>query len=458
MSAGDAVVIDLEAARTRTVMERRRTRAVPSPSSHARPTVISETADVGSMAPTSRPTKSTSAAVGRPRLAPGEHGEPWVQRLDGGKFVARVRVRNRDGRARELSARGTTKGAALRELNRRLEARQQTTATEFGVQATMTISELGVYWLQHRVRHGLDGKAGAVKPQTLAAYADTIRLVLDPHLGGVRVAELSIGLIESVLGDIEELGLSTAQVRSVLGQMLTLAVRHGALPSNPMLGVATALRPRHEVKALSVARAHALRALVDPAARKKPGQRGPNGDLADIVDTGLGTGCRIGEILALTWDRLALDVTTPTALIDGTLIEPRRGYVETLHRQGTTKGGRDRTLILPDAVAELLERRRDQSKFTDPGDPVFASGRGTWLWPANIRTRLRTAVADDPTLVGTTPHTLRRSVGTLIAHEVSLDAAREVLGHSDPSITYQLYVERREIAPDVRSTLDQFFI
>lgn len=62
----------------------------------------------------------------------------------------------------------------------------------------------------------------------------------------------------------------------------------------------------------------------------------------------------------------------------------------------------------------------------------------------------------DQALVGTTLHTLRRSVGTLVAHEVSLDAAREQLGHRDPSITYQRYVGKRPCAPDLRDTLALF--
>jgi integrase len=80
-----------------------------------------------------------------------------------------------------------------------------------------------------------------------------------------------------------------------------------------------------------------------------------------------------------------------------------------------------------------------------------------------MRTRLRRAIERaveiglpiDEELDGTTLHTLRRTVGTLLAHEVSLDAAREQLGHRDPSVTYQHYVGKRLLAPDVRTILDQ---
>ena len=66
-----------------------------------------------------------------------------------------------------------------------------------------------------------------------------------------------------------------------------------------------------------------------------------------------------------------------------------------------------------------------------------------------------TAAGSPDEIGGTSFHTLRRTVGTLIAHEVSLDAAREQLGHRDPSVTYQHYVGRRAVAPDVREVLDR---
>ena len=43
-------------------------------------------------------------------------------------------------------------------------------------------------------------------------------------------------------------------------------------------------------------------------------------------------------------------------------------------------------------------------------------------------------------LAGVSPHTLRRRVGTLVARSAGLDAAPEVLGHRDPSVTARHYV------------------
>lgn len=133
------------------------------------------------------------------------------------------------------------------------------------------------------------------------------------------------------------------------------------------------------------------------------------------------------------------------------------------NRQDFTKTRDDRTLFLPDHVAGMLLERREHTRWSRPHDPVFASRTGNWLNPSNIRTRLQNATLGLTELgaregKGLSPHDLRRTVGTLIAHEDGLDAAREQLGHSDGSTTYQHYVGKRETAPDLRLTLDQFFI
>lgn len=106
---------------------------------------------------------------------------------------------------------------------------------------------------------------------------------------------------------------------------------------------------------------------------------------------------------------------------------------------------------LPEAVATMLRARiadRD-----DPDAPVHGAvgcGRRTCGHGSASRSPMTTV------LRGTTPHTLRRTVGTLVAHEVGLDAARDLLGHSDPSVTFQHYTGRRKVAPDVRDVLNLF--
>jgi len=73
-----------------------------------------------------------------------------------------------------------------------------------------------------------------------------------------------------------------------------------------------------------------------------------------------------------------------------------------------------------------------------------------------MRTKLRVVVAGTP-LIGTSSHTLRRTVATLVANSDGLDAARDVLGHRDPSVTARHYIADTGRVVDVRNTLDPVF-
>ncbi len=121
-----------------------------------------------------------------------------------------------------------------------------------------------------------------------------------------------------------------------------------------------------------------------------------------------------------------------------------------------TNTGATRMLALPSAAVEMLRRRRAAMSPPQDGSPLFAHAGGGWLWPNNQRTKLR-AVVTGISLAGVAPHTLRRSVGTVVAHQAGLDAARDLLGHRDPSITARQYVADTDVAVDVRHVLDQTF-
>lgn len=109
--------------------------------------------------------------VGRPRLRPGEVGDPWVVEVIDKEtgtvtgYQARVRVRDRDGRVRQVTATRRTKGAARRALNSRLAQRSDPGAV--GVVGGMSVAQLGEYWMKRaakgKLRHRRKDKAGAVR-------------------------------------------------------------------------------------------------------------------------------------------------------------------------------------------------------------------------------------------------------------------------------------------------------
>lgn len=439
--------------------------------------------------------------MGRQAIEPGRHGQVWVEQMwakgtgnpprtrpervkDSGPrpkrgeafWRARVTIRERNGAYREMSRRADGQEAARRKLQKALD--------DWGgagkgdtVDASWTVERLAAEWLRHREQTGLVKERGELREGSIEQMRVTVRTVIlgdrktringewqvvkrEGGIPDLRLREVTRALLQHWLAELEAKGRSTQQVRTILTQMFDLAVLDGALVSNPMSLVAPPKRVPKEVQALTVEQARVLRVAVSPDVSRVPGRRKPSPDLAEVIDFCLATGCRIGEVLGVRWADLRLDVEPPTVHICGTLLEPR-GDIK-LSRQSLPKGGEDRTLILPEAIVEMLRERRRRllAKGRPPAlsEAVFATRTGHWMSPANIRARLRDAVAKRDDLPdGITPHTLRRTVGTAIGHEMGIDAARWQLGHRDPSLTAQVYVAARPVAPDTRPVLRRFF-
>jgi integrase len=368
--------------------------------------------------------------TGRPGLEPGTSGAPWTKKLPNGRWRAAAWVRGSNGSKRQVSASGASKGAALRNLQRKLDTTLQPGA--HGMQPNWLVAEAGSHW-RARIEHvGSVATGRRHKPQTLAAYDSELSRIIVPTIGQLRLSELTIPLIEAAFAELENQGMSTAQARTVMNGIFTLAVRDGAMRSNPLPYVSLPVREPKEVEILIVDGLRHLRAVTHPDFSRTPGRRGPNRDLFDVITTLAGTGMR-------------MDPATP------------EWYVRTYTRQPTTKTNHVRTLTLPEAVALQLRDRRSTSRFTEPQHPLFASSRGQFLWAANLRTRLREAVAGEDSLVGTTPHTLRRTVASLVAYEHGLDAARRQLGHVVVSGALARYVAHQTHVPDYTDVLDHLF-
>ena len=111
---------------------------------------------------------------------------------------------------------------------------------------------------------------------------------------GVRLGEATTPLVDKVVGAIKaDASPATAKsCRSVISGVMGLAVRYGAVPTNPVREAERIeSRPRRETRALTMEERALLKRLQeDEKARRR--------DLPDLVFFMLATGVRIGEALA----------------------------------------------------------------------------------------------------------------------------------------------------------------
>ena len=384
--------------------------------------------------------------MARPELPIGTWGNIRTEKLGPNRFRARARFRDYDGKTRDIEATDTTGPAAIRAL--KVKLRDRATPNDDEITRETRVSALAELWIEEITAEE------RVAPQTIQRYQTSLRTGILPALGNLRIREASVGRLDKFLRDIAKDHPSAAKgAKVVLGQMFALAVRHGAIPTNPVRDTGRLRKPRRTVVALTDEHLQAVRAAIREWQQPIPGKPGPRhtGDLADIVDLMLATGARIGEILAVRWEDLDLAAERPTLTICGTLVFVKgKGFF----RQEWTKSDAGyRMVVLPRfAVGMLLARKLTAAD--NPHDAIFASRRGTWLSPNNVRRQWRQARADTD-LDWVTPHTFRKTVATLIKEEADTKSAAAQLGHSSEEVTDTYYIAKPVQAPDVSDILER---
>lgn len=350
-----------------------------------------------------------------------------------------------------LTSAVTKLNVAIRQGNRVVEKadrlrflRENTLAEERDVTADTLLKNLAPVWIEEIVAEG------RVKRQTIDRYTETLRTAVVPVLGELPLSEITVGMLDRFLKGVasQQTGLAR-HCKVVLNQMFGLAVRHGALTSNPVRDVGRIYKAKKEVVVVGLGEIDRIRAAIlrwqdshTSGPRKKR-------DLADIVDLMLATGGRIGEILALRWSDIDLDRRNLT--ISGTLIFIKG---EGWHRQDWPKSkAGHRTVFLPKFATDMLYERRPSIAETSHG-AVFASRTGTYLQPDNVRRQWR-QVRLEAGLEWVTPHVFRKTVATLLNEEGLPKEATAQLGHSTEEVTKMYYIAKPAMAPDVSDVLQR---
>lgn len=372
----------------------------------------------------------------RPPLPLGTWGRINRTEVAPGRWRARAQYRDYDGVTRPVERFGPSGAKAERALVEALSTRGRVQASTADIVASTTLATLSQAWLSQKRKQNL-------APSTLELYEQTIRVHITPAVGDVRVGELTVGGAERFIESKGQTAVAQ-RCRIILSGMMALAAQHDAIERNPVRDTSTVKRERKKPRALTVDELAILRRRIGSYAGGNVGHGPPRAlDLPELFEFWLGTGGRINEALPARW--ADVDWGEPPTL--------------TLHR---SKGGaNDLILTLPTFVMAALRRQRARDL---PGDFIFPSRAGTVRSAANVRRQLREArkhvvivdgKPDGPAdmFEWVTPHSLRRTVGTIVADEYGPDVAAEQLGNTR-EVLERHYRQRRSAAPDVTSALD----
>jgi integrase len=349
-------------------------------------------------------------------------GEGSIYQRADGTWVAVVHDGYKDGKRKRKYLYGKTRGKVKEKLTKTLHDQQIGLPISFERQS---VGQYLTYWLDESVK-------GSVRDRTFDSYSDTVRLHLMPGLGRHQLPDLTPQHVQKYLNDKLQSGLSATTVRyhqAVLRVALNQALRWGLVVRN----VATLVNPpkvvRPDFEPLSPEEARQLLQAV----------RGHR--LEAVVSAAMAVGLRQGETLGLRWDDVDLD--TGRMRIRGQLqrIDGRLQIVEPKSRRSR------RTLTMPSStIAALREHRvRQLEERLAAGDTwndlgfVFSTATGTPLDERNVR-RWFKQVQEENGLRRIRFHDLRHTCASLlVAQHVHPRVVMEILGHSQISITMDLY-------------------
>lgn len=378
--------------------------------------------------------------MARPRLPVGGHGTVRLQEVQDGLWRARTRVRDTDGRVRQVEAYGRSQKSAERGLARRLARRDAPTAISTQTDAVRpaeghTDNHPLSWWIDDYLSHA------RVRPQTVEAYRRSL-VALPARLAAMSPETITPLDVASI--SIGHRPANERQTAIVVRAALDRAVLARVIDSNPARAVPPHTRrtPR-PVRALTGQEEAALLALIDTWAEERGKHGGDTHKLRDVVVVGIALGTRIGETLALTADDIEpLEGGRVRVSVAATVVEARGGAV----RQPMPKtASGNRALVVGGDAAVVLRERAEKARKR-PASPAYLlpSRAGGVSTPSNVRRALRTVVSGTD-LEWVTPQSLRRTRGTRIAQTRGVLTAAEALGHANTRTISRYVQQRREV-------------
>ncbi|MGI8800475.1 MAG: tyrosine-type recombinase/integrase [Pseudonocardia sp.] len=378
--------------------------------------------------------------MARPPLPIGTYGNINTRALPGGGYRAVTRFRDHDGATRKVERVGPTAAAATNRLREDLRdrTRQGPSTDLYGGSRFSAAAERWISTIDELVAQGVRS------PNTAQLYRLTLTTHVLPAIGELRLGEATVPRLDLFIQTLHQRrGAATARLaRSVISGVLGLAVRHGAMPSNPVRDVGRISgEPKRQPRALTSDERH------DWIERLTKDEDAVRKDMPDLCEWMLGTGVRIGEALAVSWEEV--DLVAGTVAIDYTLI--RIKGVGLIRKRTKSRAG-ERTLQLPAFTHSMLRRRK---LATGGQGPVFPDSAGGWRDPSNTSRDLRNARGSEE-FAWVTSHVFRKTAATELDQAgLSARTIADQLGHSKVSMTQDRYLGRHAVSREAAKALDR---
>ena len=378
-------------------------------------------------------------------------GSGTIRQRKDGRWEARYVVGRDPGTGKQI--RKSVYGQTQKEVRKQLQ--EISVSLNHGVYIEPTQMTVG-QWLDT----WLAEYTGNVKPFTLSAYSDRVRLHIKPYIGAVRLQALTPAACQKLYNDLQkEDGTHKAlspktikNIHGVLHKALQQAVFLGYIPNNPTVPCTLPRLEKPDITPLE---------NDDIAAFLKAIEGDP---YETIFRVDLFTGMRQGEILGLTWD--CVDFNSGTILVRQQLQKEKKkggGYY-----LAPLKNDKSRLITPAPSVMDLLRQRyREQMQdhmtagdLWDMGDLpnlVFTDAFGHHLSHCTVYKHFK-RIAASIGMPDERFHDLRHSYAVAsLQNGDDVKTVQENLGHATASFTLDVYGHVTEkMRRDSADRMEQF--
>lgn len=364
----------------------------------------------------------------RKKATRNAQGGGTIRQRKDGTWEGRYTLGRNPGTGKQIQK--SVYGKTQREVRQSLQ--QITTAIDEGVYVAP--SKLSVeQWLNM----WLEDYCVDVKPRTLDKYRSTVKVRLVPHLGKIKLSDLSTHHIQHVYNGFLRGAdgfrqLSTKSIRDTHGTLhraLQQAVELDYIKINPSDRCRLPRIEKTDIKPMDSQQIGAFLHAI----------KGNRYERLFMVD--LFTGLRMGEILALSWD--CVDFDKGTLRVYRQLHQVKGKYIF-----GTLKNDKPRALTVAPSVLEVLKEQRAQQRlwkmaagsvWENTEDLVFTNEIGGHLSPNSVRTALHRCT-ERIGVEGFRFHDLRHSYAvTSLQAGDDLKTLQSNLGHHTAAFTMDVY-------------------
>jgi integrase len=271
-------------------------------------------------------------------------------------------------------------------------------------------------------------------PTTIETYEDNFNRYILPRWRDVPIKDVTPVAVEQWLRALKQLAAGTkAKFRNQMSCLFAHAMRHRLLITpdgiNPIKLVRQGAKSEVIFDTLEL---DEIKAILEQITQTH---------IRVILIVAACTALRRSEVRGLKWKDIDLDSCWITL---------KRGIVRKHQTKMKTKESRKGVPILPE-LAEILASWRRETLYQQDDNWVFASpytsGRSPYWLESILEDHLKPAVAAAGINKSVAWHTFRRSFGSLMSDRgESVKVVQELLRHTNPQITMQLYQKGSETA------------